>query len=123
MNSISDDKPKTFVKVNNGSWWYNYNIKAVEVTDPETQKTRTEYHFDVVQIWGTPTDDNLKKAVIGAKYTESEEINLQNNFQRYQLDLSDDESFKTDYIAYLKDVDAMKKMVETDLRDHADELK
>lgn len=122
MNTISNVKPKTFVKVGNGSWWYNYNIKVVDVTDPETDQLHTEYHYQSVQVWQQPNDDILKKAVISEKYAESDEINLQNNFNRYQLGLYTDESYKTDYVNYLKDVDAMKAMVDNDLKDHADEL-
>lgn len=123
MLSHSNDKPLTFEKVGNGSWYYNYDIHTNEVKEGDTDETRQEYEFQRVQVWGNIDDDKLKKAVIKDKYDESEEINLQNNYQRYVLGLSTDESYKTDYIAYLKEIDTLKTMVDADLKDHADELK
>lgn len=120
MKSISNDKPKTFEKVNNGSWWYNYHIEAVEVVDPMTEDAKIEYHFERVQVWGTPNDNSVKKAVIADLYTESEEINLQNNYQRFMLGLSDNERYKAEYIEYLKKVDELKKMIDEDLKGHVE---
>nr|DAN62642.1 MAG TPA: hypothetical protein [Caudoviricetes sp.] len=122
MRSISNDRPKVFEKVGNGSWYYNFNITKVTVEDQEGG-TREEYHFDRVQVWNTSNENSLKKAVISDRYTESEEINLQNNFQRYALGLSKDEKFKSDYIEYLTEIDTLKNMVDADLKDHADDLK
>ena len=122
MRSISNDRPKVFEKVGNGSWYYNFNITEVTVEDQESG-TRVEFHFDRVQVWNTSDENSLKKAVVSDRYTESEEINLQNNFQRYALGLSKDEKFKSDYIEYLTEIDTLKNMVDADLKDHADDLK
>ena len=122
MKSNSNVRPKTFEKVGNGSWFYNYNVVERTETDPETQEERTVYDYDQVQVWDEPNDNVLKKAVIAEKYTLDEEINLQNNYRRYEFGMSKEISFKNDYINYLKDVDAMKAMVDRDLVNAASEL-
>lgn len=122
MKSNSNVRPLTFEKVGNGSWWYRYNIQEREVEDPETKEKSVVYDYDEVQVWEKPNDNNLKAAVIADKYTLSEEINLANNYRRFELGMTTDEAKKTGYINYLKDVDALKAMVEKDLVDHAGEL-
>ena len=122
MRSNSNIKPKTFEKVGNGSWFYNYHITKRIVKDPESGEERTVWEYDQVQVWTLPDDNVLKKAVIAEEYALDEEINLQNNYRRFELKLSKDKAFETDYINYLKDVDALKAMVEKDLADHGSEL-
>lgn len=122
MKSSSNIMPRTFEKVGNGSWFYNYNIKSRTEKDPESEKDHTVWEYDQVQVWSLPDDNVLKKAVIAEKYALDEEINLQNNYRRFELKLSNDKAFETDYINYLKDVDTLKEMVEKDLVDHGSEL-
>lgn len=122
MKSISDDKPKIFEKVGDGSWWYRFNVQMVTVEDPETGETRTEWHYDECRIFEQPNENNVKAAAIAEVYTVGEEINLQNNFQRFQLGLSKDESFRTKYIEYLQTVDAIKDQVERDLVEYAGDI-
>lgn len=122
MKSISDDKPKIFEKVGDGSWWYRFNVQMVTVEDPETGEARTEWHYDECRIFEQPNENNVKAAAIAEVYTVGEEINLQNNFQRFQLGLSKDESFRTKYIEYLQTVDAIKDQVERDLVEYAGDI-
>ena len=122
MKSNSNVRPSTFEKVGNGSWFYNYNIVERTEKDPESGEERVVYEYDQVQVWEKPNDNVLKQAVIANKYTLDEEINLQNNYRRYELKMSKDKSFETNYIDYLKDVDALKAMVEKDLVEHASEI-
>ena len=122
MKSISDDKPKIFEKVGDGSWWYRFNVQKVTVEDPETHKTREEWHYDECRIFAQPNENNVKSAAISEMFSVSEEINLQNNFQRFVLGLSSDESFRTKYIEYLQTVDAIKDQVERDLVEYAGDI-
>lgn len=122
MKSNSNVRPSTFEKVGNGSWFYNYNIVGRTKKNPESDEERIMYEYDQVQVWEKPNDNVLKQAVIANKYTLDEEINLQNNYRRYELKMSKDKSFETNYIDYLNDVDALKAMVDKDLAEHASEI-
>lgn len=122
MKSSSNVRPSTFEKVGNGSWFYNYHIVERTERDPESGEERTVFDYDQIQVWEKPNDDVLKEAVIANKYTLEEEINLQNNYRRFELKMSKVKSFETDYIEYLKDVDALKQMVDQDLVEHASEI-
>lgn len=122
MKSISDDKPKIFEKVGDGSWWYRFNVEKVTVEDPETHQTRDEWHYDECRIYEQPNDDNVKSAAIAEIFTVSEEINLHNNFERVQLGLSEDETFRQKYIDYLRTVDGIKRQVEQDLEEYAGDI-
>lgn len=119
MRSHSDVKPTVFEDLGNGSWHYNYNIIEVDVQPADIQQEESEapqigYEYDTVQIWGTPTTDSIKKAVIAEHWDVTQEINLANNYERFRFGLTKDESFRDDYVEYLKKTDEIKKMVDSD---------
>ena len=115
MKSSSNIRPNVFDKVGDGTWFYNYNIVELNTADG------TIYNYDKVRV--KSIDDNtLKEVVIREKYTASQEANLINNCRRYDMKLSADIALKNKYIDYLRDVDAIKAMIENDLVNHSSNL-
>lgn len=116
MKSNSNFRPEILQNLGNGSFHYNYNITEVEVPAEEGQPTRTEYNYDTVQIWGTPDYDKCVKAVLRSRRDETQEFSLINKYNAFVLGLSIDESDKTEYENYLKEVIEVKAMVLADLQ-------
>lgn len=117
MRSNSNDKPLVFLKLGNGAWYYNYNIEEVERENESGEKEKS-FDYDTVQVWGTPTTASVKKAVIAEYWDVTQEINLANNYERFRLGLTKDESFRYDYVEYLKKTDEIKKMVDSDFKEN-----
>lgn len=117
MKSNSNDKPLVFLKLGNGAWHYNYNIEEVEREDENGEKTKS-FDYDTVQVWGTPTNASVKKAVIAEHWDVTQEINFANNYERFKLGLTKDESFRDEYVEYLKKTDEIKKMVDSDFEEN-----
>ena len=117
MKSNSKDKPLVFLKLGNGAWHYNFNIKEVEREEEDGKKTKS-FDYDTVQVWGTPTSGSVKKAVIAEHWDVTQEINLANNYGRFQLGLAKEEAFRDDYIEYLKQTDEIKTMVDLDFKEN-----
>jgi len=55
INSIT--KPDTFINLNNGIWYYNFNIteETVTVYNETGEDKQTRYTWVQVRIKGTPT--------------------------------------------------------------------
>ena len=110
MKSNSKDKPKVFENLGNGAWHYNYNIERVVTTD-ESDQEEVSFDYDQIKIWGLPTINEVTKAVIASKYDIEEEIDLANDYRRFELGISEEALLKERYVDYLNDVDAMKAMI------------
>lgn len=121
MKSNSKDSPLVFDNLQNGAWHYNHNIVEVQKTD-ENGEVQTSFDYDQVKVWGVPTQREIIKAVIAAKWDVTQEIDLSNDNKRFELGLSDDVTLRDKYIAYLNEIDAIKSMVEQDFITYADQL-
>lgn len=121
MKSNSIERPPVFHCLGNGAWYYNYNIQEVERTDEDGKPFRS-FDYDTVQVWGTPTPENVKKAVIAEHWDLTQEVNLQNGSERFRLGLSEDKSLQDKYVEYLKKVDEIKEMIDSDFKKHSAEI-
>jgi hypothetical protein len=117
MKSNSITKPPVFEKLGNGAWYYNYNITENTKKDESGNET-TSFDYDQVKVFGTPTAGVIKKLVIAETWDITQEIDLQNNAERFRLSLSEDESLQSNYIDYLNKVDTIKAMVEADFTNY-----
>lgn len=117
MKSYSDNAPETFLNMGNGSWQYNFNVQEilVPVEGGEEGETRRAYEYESVIVWGLPTFASCVKAVLRDRRDETQEFNLVNRYNAYVLGLSEDESDRTDYIAYLREVAGVKLQVQQDI--------
>lgn len=116
MKSYSDSAPATFLNLGNGSWQYNFNVQEILVpVEGDESKTRKAYEYESVIVWGIPTFASCVKAVLRDRRDETQEFNLVNRYNAYVLGVSTTEADRTDYIAYLREVAAVKLQVEQDI--------
>lgn len=73
MKANSDNKPDDVIKCKEKSI-INYNIKEVEITDPETEKTRKVWEYDYVEIVGEVTKAKFKEALRNIEKEEKDEV-------------------------------------------------
>ena len=115
MNSNSDVRPSTILTLGDGSFHYNYNIEEVEVENEDGSKS-PGFNYKTVHIWGKPNYESMVKAVIRAKYDETQELSLINKYNSFVLGLSTDPEYKSKYKEYLTEVMDVKEMVKADLQ-------
>ena len=106
----TDIKPAKIESLGNGMWYYNYDI--TESVEPgQNGENCTMYEFLQVRVAGKPTYDNCVKAVIRAYVSESDEFDLINQYNAYQVGLNVD---KIDYQKYLELTSEIKQKVAKD---------
>ena len=66
VKAISDTYPKTFVE-SRGKTLYHWNVQQEEVTDSITDKIRTQYVYDEVEIAGKVTKAKILSAMRAAE--------------------------------------------------------
>jgi hypothetical protein len=68
-------KPKNFESLNNGIWYYNFdiesNIISIKEFGSDDFKEETRYNYGQVRISGTPTLNKCYEAVLKAYIDES----------------------------------------------------
>lgn len=114
-------EPQKFESLNNGTWYYNYDIKSEEVQVPEEMggeelTTKTIYNYVQVRISGKPTYDKCVKALIRAHVDTNEELDLINSYNAYQLDVTTSDP---EYEAYLELLKTVKQNVRKDFNKEA----
>ena len=118
----SNIKPKTFVNLWNGKWYYNYDIQSEVVTVPSMEEggeptEETRYSYIQVKMAGKPDYKRCVEYVIREHITQSQEFDLINSCNRAAFNmLSDEEADKagTDYLEYLNKVSEIKAKVKSD---------
>lgn len=115
LNRIYDNKkPDTVIKLGNGYYYYNYDIKEEQIieTDEEGNSNEiTRWSFIPVYIAGEPNSDDCIKAVIKQYISIEDELKLINQFYSYKLGITRDETVENDYIEYLKMIRGIKEGV------------
>lgn len=62
MKANSNNNPGDFTKSNTKTF-VNYNIKEIEIIDPETKESRKVWDYDYVEIKGEVTKAKFKDAL------------------------------------------------------------
>lgn len=101
-------KPPIFEPLNNGVWYYNYDIES-EVRESNTEN-QLIYKFLQVRIQGKPTYDNCVKAIIGQYIDKDRELNLINSYNSYQLDIDNSNTEYEQYLYLLKEIKEKVRM-------------
>lgn len=114
VNRIKTDiKPETFEYLNNGIYYYNYDIQ--ETIEPNSNgEDTTFYSFVQVRIPGKPTYDSCVRAIIRAYIDSNSEFDLINSYNAYQLAIDSDMSDYEDYLQLIKEI---KYKVRNDFQD------
>lgn len=124
MKTYSDNKPKVFELIGNGSFRYNYNIKEIEVdrfdiidNENETNIKQTQWEYDSVIIY-LPIDKNkITKAVITNTWDIDYENKLINDYNEISLgNLTEEEIDKrtNNYITFLQERKRLKETIDND---------
>jgi hypothetical protein len=94
-----------------GSHIFNFNVEEeTELEEGKKKPTKIGYKYRTVRIFEEPTRKNIKKAVIRATLSESEEFALVNAYNSFNLGIITDESVVERYESYLhflNDLDVM----------------
>lgn len=114
----SSVQPPKVESLNNGTYYYNYDIqtKQVSVPDMETNKMteETRYTYIQVHLHGQPDYKECIKAVIRQYVDQDEEFDLINSSNSIVLGISSDQSERQKYLSYLELVGDIKTRVRTD---------
>lgn len=126
---ISNVKPVKFEDLNNGQGTihYNHNIQEVpvingedgsqEIADDPQKANGKAYKYDCVRVEFPKTVDNVYRTLLNAKYDSDHQEKLINEYQSYQLGITEDEAALDNYKAFLKDRLSIKSMVDEDCKE------
>ena len=122
MKTYSDNKPKVFESIGDGSFRYNYNIKEIEVDrfdiiDNKSIVKQTQYEYDNVIIYLPIDKDKITKVVISNTWDIDYENKLINDYNEISLvNLTEEEIDKrtNKYIAFLQERKRLKEMINND---------
>lgn len=107
--------PQTIQKLGNGTYYYNYDIKEVEVTNQEGDaKLEPQYNFIQVLLRGQPNYKDCVKAVVRSFLTIDEEFDLINSYNSYTENPSEDSTALSEYKEYLSKLKEIKAKVKED---------
>ena len=113
----SNEKPLVIQKLNDGTYYYNYDIKSEiiltkEYPEDNDYKETIQYNFIQVCLRGTPSYSRCVRAIIRQYVSEDEEFSLINDYAASQLPLSELDSHK--YEEYLSLIEEIKYKVKKD---------
>lgn len=107
--------PQTIQKLGNGTYYYNYDIKEVEVTNQEGDaKLEPQYNFIQVLLRGQPNYKDCVKAIVRSFLTIDEEFDLINSYNSYTENPSEDSTALSEYKEYLSKLKEIKAKVKKD---------
>ena len=96
---------------NDGSHIFNFNVEDdTELEEGQKKPTKIGYKYRTVRIYEEPTRKNIKKAIIRATLSDSEEFALVNAYNSFNLGITDDETAVDryeEYLHFLADIDTM----------------
>lgn len=97
--------PNSFVKLGDGSYYYNYDIK---VEEPKTEEDVQGYSCTTVHLFGEPDYKDCVKAIIRTYISQDEEFDLINSYNQNKIEgidaQSDDIDKYKEYLELLKDI-------------------
>lgn len=122
MKTISNIKPSTILDLGNNSYHYNYNIVEKEQLSSLEAEPSIIFEYNTVLCYGKPSQSDIIQYVIKSIYDESEELNLINRYNSYQLGVLVDTQYKTDYETFLSNIKNIKEMVKKDWNEYINNL-
>lgn len=114
----SSVQPPKVEPLNNGTYYYNYDIQTKQVSVPDMEANEmteeTRYTYIQVHLHGQPDYKECIKAVIRQYVDQDEEFDLINSSNSIVLGISSDQSERQKYLSYLELVGDIKTRVRTD---------
>lgn len=116
--TYSNNKPKVFEAVGNGSSLYHYNIEEVEA---EREEQPSKWQYEEVVIWHPLSANKVTEAVIAKRWGNNYEQKLINEFNAAQLGVYDADEAKAKieaYKSFLSERKALKTQVDNDCAEY-----
>lgn len=111
---ITNEKPKTFIDLKSGYWYYNYDIKEeTEITESKQEK---KYSYILVRVPRKPEYKLCVELIIRKYITQTQEFDLINSANKAILanDLTNQDIVK--YKEYLAKIEEIKNNVKKDFQ-------
>lgn len=113
-----DVYPQTIQKLGNGTYYYNYDIKEIEVISDESteleKKIETQYNFIQVYLVGQPDYKKCIQAVIRSYLSTEDELSLINKYNKHLMGLIEDSDAYNNYLEYVNLVSKIQTKVKED---------
>ena len=115
----SNDKPQIWSAVGNGSYFYRFNIKEIEVpAQTEGEEPIKAWQYEEVTVWPPVTPNKITEAVITSKWDNNYEQKLVNDYNAAKLGVygstTSTEEKEAAYTAYLNERKALKEQIDAD---------
>lgn len=96
---------------NDGTHIFNFNVEDdMQIPEGKKKPVKIGFKYRTVRIYEEPTRKNIKKAIIRATISESEEFALVNAYNSFNLGITEDETAVEryeEYLHFLADIDTM----------------
>ena len=103
----SNDKPQIWSAVGNGSYFYRFNIKEIEVpAQTEGEEPTRAWQYNEVVVWSPISSDAITKAVMNYIWSKDEEQKYINDYNAATLGVLD-----SSYIEAYKDFMIQRKNI------------
>lgn len=103
----STEKPNKTESLGNGFWYYNFDIQQEEIEGINSkgeQQIQNGYSYIPIRISGQPTYEKCVKAVIQEYIDTTQELDLINSYNSYQLNINDNNSKYEEYLQLVKEI-------------------
>lgn len=107
-----NQKPEIIEDRGDNTYYYNFNIIESE-KNYEDGTTYINYDYEQIIGFGEPSYSSIVSTMIRTKYSYSKELALINNYNRYSLNLTDEDHLN-EYMEYINYVSQIKEMVKKD---------
>lgn len=112
----TEEKPEVFLDLNNGYWYYRFDIqestetKEIQLPDSEeiSQAESPMYSYINIYMYGKPTEDKCFNLVLEKFISQNEQLKFINDYNNYILGLTSE----YDYIEYMKYLTLVKEIRE-----------
>lgn len=115
----SEVKPGTIEYLNNGNYYYNYDItSSVETVTDQEGKDReiVQYSFIQTKLAGQANYKDCTRQIIRLYVSQDEEFDLINSYNNYKAGLSNSIEDESKYLNYLALVETIKTKVKADFQ-------
>ena len=111
MNTVfSNENPKVFSTVGNGSYLYHFNIQEKEIPEQAEGKA---WQYNEVTVWSPLSSDKVTKEVMNAIWDKDTEQKLLNDYNAAQLGILGEE-YIMKYKDFLSSRNSIKNQIDKD---------
>lgn len=114
----SNDKPSVWSVVGNGSYFYRFNIKEIEVpAQTEGEEPTKAWQYNEVVVWPPISSDAITKAVMNYIWPKDIEQKYINDYNAATLGILD-ESYIESYKNFMIQRKSIKEQIDKDYEEY-----